>query len=205
MNRSQLRTEKLAERDKQGRAEISRKSRRIHKYLFQLPQLFSAKQILLYLHFRSEVETQQLLEVFIEMGKIVSVPLCHPQKHLFNAVRIQHPKTELAPGFLGILEPVPEISTTGKIDPDLIDLIIIPGSVFDLQGGRLGYGGGYYDRFLERAPGALRVALAFALQLTEKLSLQPHDQRMDFIITEQGIISCVRANLVNTERRIKKI
>lgn len=80
-----------------------------------------------------------------------------------------------------------------ELEPASIDVVIIPGSVFDRQGGRLGYGGGYYDRFLaQAAPQALRVALAYELQLVDAIKLQPHDQLMDWLVTEKTSYHCRR-------------
>ena len=72
-----------------------------------------------------------------------------------------------------------------------VEVIVLPGSVFDEQGGRLGYGGGYYDRFIAlQAPQAKRIGLAFEMQIEKQLPLQPHDQKLHLIITEKRIIDC---------------
>jgi len=96
---------------------------------------------------------------------------------------------DLAPGAYGIPEPVESrVEKTGKPG---IDLVLVPGSVFDRRGGRYGYGGGFYDRFLsQEVPYAPRVALAFSFQVLDNIPLQPHDQLMDYIITEKEIIQC---------------
>ena len=79
------------------------------------------------------------------------------------------------------------------MDPATIDTVLIPGSVFDPSGGRLGYGGGFYDRFLtEAAPRAIRLGVAFELQLVDQVPMEPHDQYMDILVTEQQIYDCRR-------------
>lgn len=99
---------------------------------------------------------------------------------------------DLAPGSYGILEPTE--SKVQEVHPADIDLVLVPGSVFDRRGGRYGYGGGFYDRFLsQEAPGALRIALAFSFQVFDNIFLQSHDQLMDYIVTEREIIRCSRA------------
>jgi len=94
---------------------------------------------------------------------------------------------ELAPGKWGIREPKPEQPLWS--DPAGISLIIVPGLAFDAQFGRLGYGGGFYDRLFasyanDKADKPLLVAAAFDLQLVPELPIEPHDRRMDRILTE---------------------
>ena len=72
-------------------------------------------------------------------------------------------------------------------------MVVVPGSVFDRRCGRYGYGGGYFDRFLSiEAPQALRIGLAFSLQVLPEIPLKTHDQRMDIIVTENEILRCNR-------------
>ena len=76
-----------------------------------------------------------------------------------------------------------------RVNPEHIDLLIVPGVAFDLQGNRLGYGGGYYDRFFERLrPGVPLVALAFELQIVRQVPVEPWDRRMDWLVTEKRVI-----------------
>ncbi len=105
-----------------------------------------------------------------------------------DAIRITDPETDLVPGYCNIPEPGEELCLRQKADPTEIDLILLPGSVFDKRGGRFGYGGGYYDRFVSSAPKASRIGLAFDLQIIEKAPLQSHDEILDIIITETRII-----------------
>ena len=75
-----------------------------------------------------------------------------------------------------------------KIDPSQIDLIIVPGAGFDRLGNRLGLGGGFYDRFLQKTPRALKIALAFQFQIVDKIPVESHDQKIDAIVTSEGVI-----------------
>ena len=86
---------------------------------------------------------------------------------------------------LGVLEPSPEVRIA--MTPESFDLVIIPGVAFDRHGGRLGYGKGYYDRFLEQTC-AFRLAIAFDFQVIEKVPTEKHDVPMNGILTEAGII-----------------
>jgi len=127
------------------------------------------------------------------------------EKRLQNRERVLLPKTlierrelkcylinslnDLRPGAYGIMEP--DEGLCEEIDPSTIDVVMVPGSVFDRKGGRYGYGGGYYDRFLSmKARQALRIALAFSFQVLEDIPLRSHDELMDFIVTEKEVIEC---------------
>ena len=90
------------------------------------------------------------------------------------------------PGHMGIPEPDPARTRRWQGTPELV---IVPGAAFDPSGGRIGYGGGYYDRFLG-ASGATTVALAFQCQLYEALPQDAHDKRVDMIVTEERTIDC---------------
>ena len=86
-----------------------------------------------------------------------------------------------------IREPRNDISR--EVDPQDIDIVIVPGVVFDLHGGRYGYGGGYYDRFLLTVkPGTKKIAIAFDMQVIKKIPFTHSDVRIDSLITESGII-----------------
>jgi 5-formyltetrahydrofolate cyclo-ligase len=74
------------------------------------------------------------------------------------------------------------------VEPSIIEVAVIPGTVFDRNGHRLGYGMGFYDRFLVRAPKAIRIGLAFSGQVVERLPTQAHDIHMDIIVTEEGVM-----------------
>lgn len=92
--------------------------------------------------------------------------------------------SNLKPGPFGLLEPPKE---NPEILPENIELIFVPGLAFDLSKGRIGYGGGFYDRVLPRVPGK-KVGIAFSFQIFDKLPLEKHDCRVDLVITEKSII-----------------
>ncbi len=188
-----LRKTMLARRDELPVAEQVEKSEKILVSLLELPEIQKSSTIFVYVNFRSEVQTLPFLRWCIQQGKRVTVPLTLVRERQLQAIRITDPDKDLGLGYCGIPEPVLDLRRTMEIDPASIDVVVIPGSVFDRRGGRLGYGGGYYDRFLSRdAPGATRIALAYELQLIETVELQPHDQLMDRLITEQNSYSCRR-------------
>jgi len=94
----------------------------------------------------------------------------------------------LSIGAYGILEPAR--SQIVPIEPNTIDLVIIPGIGFDKTGNRMGHGKGYYDRFLPLAKKAIRIGLCFEFQIKDQIPTEPSDQKVDYIITEERIITC---------------
>lgn len=193
MKNNTVRETILARRDCLSSQEQTRKSQKIISLLNEVPEVRQARTLFVYVQFRSEVQTLPFIRKCIQAGKTVTVPVTLVEEKKLPAVRITDPDRELRPGYCGIPEPGPELVQTGEIDPGTIDVVVVPGSVFDRRGGRLGYGGGYYDRFLvDAAPRAVRVALAYELQLVDFLELQPHDQLMDWLITEENRYSWTR-------------
>jgi 5-formyltetrahydrofolate cyclo-ligase len=185
-----MRKQVLAQRDMLGPGERKEKSERIRHRFLDLVNPFDPATFFLFVNFRSEVETLELIGQLLKSGKTVTVPLVSVNEKSMTAVRLIDPDKDLVPGYYGILEPRKDLLKTRTIDHKSIDIVVLPGSVFDERGGRLGYGGGFYDRFIanEVLPSALRIALAFELQVQSEIPQQPHDQPADFIITEQRVI-----------------
>ncbi|MBC7325946.1 MAG: 5-formyltetrahydrofolate cyclo-ligase, partial [Moorella sp. (in: Bacteria)] len=120
-------------------------------------------------------------------GKRVAVPLCIREGRRLIASEVFAFPGDLEPGTWGILEPKKE--NLRPLAPDLIDLVIVPGVAFDRAGNRLGYGAGYYDRFLATLrPGARCIAVGFAEQIVPDVYAEPHDRRVDMIVTDAEII-----------------
>lgn len=190
----EIRRRVLADRDLLDPAERKAKSDEIQKRFLQLTEQHDLRSYFLFVSFRSEVETLGLINQLLGRGKIVTVPLVSVKEKKMTAVRLIDPGEDLVPGYYGILEPSRKIVEERRIDPASIDIVVLPGSVFDENGGRLGYGGGFYDRFLafEIRPSALRVALAFDMQVLVEVPQQPHDMPVDYIITESRIIKAQR-------------
>jgi len=189
-DRTTLRTKILAARDSLSAEERQRKSRAITKRLLTLPKFAAARSVFAYVSFRSEVETLPLIAHCLNRGVNTSVPLTLPAEHRLLAYAITDPTRDLTPGYCSIPEPV---QTLPLVDPASIEVVVMPGSVFDLRGGRLGYGGGFYDRFLQAAaPQALRIGLAYDLQVIEAVPLENHDQPLDYLITETRTIHLER-------------
>jgi 5-formyltetrahydrofolate cyclo-ligase len=195
---TRLRKDILKRRDQQSDQDQRHKSDRIRTTLLGLDELKRCSSIFIYVSFRSEVRTSEIIEYLLAQGKTVSVPLTRVAEKRLEIIRIKDPERDLVPGYCGIPEPKEELAVSGALPAESLDLIILPGSVFDERGGRFGYGGGYYDRLLAQVPEAGRIALAYEMQIVQKLPLQDHDELLDMIVTEKRLIRPLSRPLFNS-------
>ncbi|MBM9613150.1 5-formyltetrahydrofolate cyclo-ligase [Desulfobulbus rhabdoformis] len=194
--RSQIRQTFLKRRDLLSETERRDKSEQILKRFLSLSDILQFQHFFIYCNYKSEVNTQELMQRLLALGKTVAVPLTRPKTATMDAVVLTNPEQELVAGYKGIPEPISSLIPKRIINPVQLEVVLLPGSVFDHQGNRLGYGGGYYDRFLgNKAPQALRVGLAYALQVVAMLPSEPHDIPLDFLITESGVLSWPRPEI----------
>lgn len=190
---SSLRKSLLLARDALPHQDRRAMSCGIAQKLLLLEELINRDTIFIYVDFRSEVETHLLIAELLRRGKRVVVPVTLVKEKRLLPVEIRDLEKDLLPGYCSIPEPREEIRKSQMVAACEIETIIVPGSVFDERGGRLGYGGGYYDRFMaNEAPNARRIGLAFDLQVVDKLSLQAHDQVLDLVVSEKRIIQGIR-------------
>lgn len=146
-----------------------------------------AKTVLLTLAFGSELSTDPLAEATLAAGKRLVLPRVDPTARMLDLFFVEDAGRQVAPSSLGIREPIPELCQPAA--PELVDCVVVPGLAFDRNGGRLGYGGGYFDRLLPRLRAdALRIAVAYSLQVVENVPRAPHDLGVDLILTEAGAI-----------------
>lgn len=159
-----------------------------------------AELLLFYVSYRSEADTLQLIEEALAEGRTIAVPKVVGTEMVFYRIT---EVTQLVEGYKGILEPdverceaVTEVkgtdaaqsqSATGSELPKNT-LLFVPGCAFDEKGGRMGYGGGFYDRFMEKYPDVLRVALAYEEQLVEEVPREAHDKSVNIIATEKRLV-----------------
>ncbi len=167
-------------------------SRTILETLMALPEYSAAKTILWYLDARSEVRTRPQLGAALNGGKRIIVPYCTVDATGANKLGLWHlgGMDELIVGKWKILEPPRERwGEPGKeVEPQDLDLVMVPGVGFSRAGARMGNGQGYYDRLLAQArPDAPLIALAFECQLFPELVVGPHDIDMDKVITERRV------------------
>ncbi|MDK2887822.1 MAG: 5-formyltetrahydrofolate cyclo-ligase [Thermoanaerobacter sp.] len=187
MNKSELRKDVLKARGSLSPEEIAEKSGRILRRVLSLEEFQRARTLMAYVDFRNEVQTGALIMESMARGKRVAVPLTDvASKRLVPSLLLDFPG-DLAPGTWGILEPRPECLR--PLEPEELDLVIVPGVAFDLQGNRLGYGGGFYDRFLPRTrPDTLWLALAFEVQIRPHILTGPYDCPVHILVTEERVV-----------------
>lgn len=182
--RKVLRRKTLKARDSLDEAQRAMKSAVIRETLLQLDEIEQGANVMIYVNFRSEVETMPLFDMLFAKNVRVTVPLTVINPAGLIPYEITDPQKELRAGYCGIAEP--DTNILQPVDPASIDVVLVPGSVFDLHGGRLGYGGGFYDRFLSKdAPQALRVGLAFEMQVVDHMPLEEHDESLHYLVTEK--------------------
>ena len=186
--RGRIRKTIMARRDLLSPADRLAGSEQIAASLLTHPVLLRKKILFIYCHFRSEVQTTQVISHCLKQGKTVCVPVSVPGESDMVAVTINDPVCDLAPGYQGIPEPPPHLVHSRRVEQALIEAAVIPGTVFDRNGHRLGYGKGFYDRFLVRAPQAVRIGLAFSCQMVDHLPALAHDISMDMILTEEEVM-----------------
>lgn len=185
------RSQILSKRDRLSFSTMSYLSKKITNSFRKLEEYKNSRMPLIYVSFRSEVDTHQLIRERLNSGLEVAVPKTDVTNRRLETYLLKDWEKGLRPGAYGILEP--DVKVASLIRPSQIDMVVVPGSVFDRRCGRYGYGGGYFDRFLSiEAPQALRIGLAFSLQVLQEIPLKTHDQRMDIIVTENEILRCNR-------------
>jgi 5-formyltetrahydrofolate cyclo-ligase len=164
-------------------------SDKIAANLWSIPEFDSAETILFFISFRSEVDTLSMISRALEEGRTVCIPCTDMGDKSMVASQIMNMDSDLKMGNYNIPEPREECLR--PVPPEQIDVILMPGVAFDPTGGRLGYGGGYYDRFLEKcSPDCKLIALAYELQIVEHVPCADHDHHIHKIVTEKRIIDC---------------
>ena len=200
MDKDFLRKDVLQKRDALSVYKIEMKSREIFEELITTPEYTEASNILTYASVRSEVKTDEIILDALALGKRVFCPKVTDKNNgIMKFVRIYEPEN-LIPGYFGIREP--EITGDSEIfDPDFYSnetnicqsdgeiagktLIIVPGVAFDKNGNRIGYKGGYYDRFLSKVSYADTVALCYKIQIVDEINSSEYDIPVKSVIHEK--------------------
>lgn len=186
-----VRQEVLERRDALTEQEHRDRSRGVLENLRKLDAFRGPDTILLFASFGTEVDTWPLLEELTESAKSLVLPAVGDQSGVLHLRVVEDLQSDLEDGVWGIREPS---EGCPEVDVGELDFLCIPGVAFDESGGRIGYGGGYYDRLLSQAaqitPQAALVAIAFELQIIPVVPTDPHDRRVPVIVTEERVINC---------------
>lgn len=181
----------LRRRMREARAAIpederARRSSLIEDRLFALPEMAPARTVLIFYSFGTEVGTRAITERARADGKRVLLP--YLDGAVMEAAEVER-DDELVQAWYGAREP----ARRTPVDPAQIDLVVAPGLAFDRAGGRLGYGGGHYDRYLGRVgQEAIRVGIGFAVQVVDAVPRTTADERVHLVVTEDEVIDCRR-------------
>lgn len=200
MDKQDYRKAALARRDAIPEIDRERYSRMIIDKLLESKELNDADSVLVYCSYLSEVDTHTLIERLLYKGKRVYCPkVTDPKNGIMEFYEVRGMK-DLTEGYHGIPEPVTtDRYVTGEAMHDLDSnhadmlhtdtLMILPGVAFDRDCNRIGYRGGFYDRYIPRIPGAYLIALAFEEQISEDIfPMESHDIKPDAIYTQARII-----------------
>jgi 5-formyltetrahydrofolate cyclo-ligase len=163
----------------------------IAEALIASSQWAASEALALFVGVRHEVDTWSLIEAAWSAGKTVYLPLVRSRGIM--SMHVVNSRESLVPGSFGLLEPKPECPE-GLAEFDRSLCVCVPGLAFTRRGERLGQGGGFYDRFLaglvSHAGPRRTLGVAYAWQLLDELPTSDHDQRVESLLTESGIVSC---------------
>lgn len=187
--KKQIRREKLKIRREMNIEEKSNYDKVIKDKFFESSFYKESENIFIYISYDSEINTKDIITRAIKEGKKIYVPRTEFSTKLMNAVRIEN-FDNLVESRYGILEPKKD---EPFIDPNDLDLIVVPGVAFDKNGGRVGYGAGYYDRYFKRINNEnkskiVKLALAYDFQLMDKVPTDEEDVLIDAVMTEKQFI-----------------
>ena len=192
MTRQQMRLEARRARRAISAIRAAEMSVRVAQAVVSLPEFISARRIICYSNLPEEVQTGGLMSAVWDCGKELYLPVVREDGGL-SAVRCL-PSTALEADAMGIMTP-----TEGEtLPPEELDLVIAPGLAFDRLGHRLGFGKGYFDRFLSgcRCP---VVGLAYEVQVFDRVHTGPHDIPVDRLVTEERVYDCAAARAAQGE------
>lgn len=164
--------------------DLATMAERIEARLVEVPEVREARTVLLFSSFGSEVPTAGMAERFIQRGQRVLLPFIEASQMQAAELRPGQPLVATA---FGPQEPAERVA----VDPAEVDVVIAPGLAFDREGRRIGYGGGYYDRFLRRlGPHATRIGIGTHGQVVDEVPHGRRDERLHLIVTDQETIDC---------------
>jgi 5-formyltetrahydrofolate cyclo-ligase len=166
--------------------------------LMRQPEFRRAKTVAIFVGYGGEVDTISLIEAALQLGKRVAAPTTDRERRRLVWREVTDPDAQIDLGPLGLPQPLPACR---EADPTQFELVTVPGLVWDERGRRLTRWSGYFDRFLRLAPRALKVGLAFDLQVVEDLSALTQETVVDVLITDDQVRRFGLAE-IRTERRL---
>ncbi len=187
--KKELRQQMIRQRKSLSPLELKERSREIFQRLQGLEAYKNATKLMTYVPFQEEIHTTLVIEDFLEQNRQVFIPVTRPKEKKIIISELLDLKKDLETGHFGVMEPKPYAFRPKN--PQTLDLVIVPGLAFTKSGYRIGYGGGYYDRFLPTLKqNPVTIALALDFQIVDSLPLNQYDVPVDMIVTEDQVIDC---------------
>lgn len=175
MNKQELRKEIRTKKRAMTQEQIEEKSRELCRLFLESDAYRTAKSVYGYMPYNQEVRTVAMLEQALRDGKRVAIPKCYDKEMRFIWMT---DLSQVEKGYAGIPEPIGD----GPVADDETALVLMPGMAFDPEGHRIGYGGGFYDRFLAEEPNHPTLALCYDFQMLPKLETEEFDIPVDTVI-----------------------
>ena len=175
MDKKELRRSIREQKRAMSEAEIASRSAELGRLFAASEAYRQAKTIYGYLPYNQEVRTVPMLEQALKDGKRVAVPKCYGDEMKFI---FMDDLSRVEKGYANIPEPIAD----GPVADDETALVLMPGLAFDPQGHRIGYGGGFYDKFLAAEPNHPTLALCYEFQMLPELKTEEHDIPVDYVI-----------------------
>ena len=191
--KARLRAEVRTRRNEIPPAERARLSGLVAERLLDVIDRLAPRTVMLFASFGSEIDTRGMIEAVDRAGRRIALPVVAGRDLRAVAFRPGDPVRVARYG-------APEPEAAGELPAEAIDVVVVPGLAFDRQGYRVGYGRGYYDRFLTRTrPDARRIGIAFSAQTVADVPHGPSDRPVDCLITETETVCC------RTERARRRV
>ncbi len=188
--KERLRKEYLSLRNDMSEESVVEKSSIITEKLISSHLYKNARAIMTYIDFRKEVITRDIIKDAFLKGKRVIIPITDKTSKNLILSELKDFDSELCVGTYGVLEPKKDCIR--KVELSVPDIILVPAAVFDERGYRIGYGGGYYDRFLsQEGIGATTIGLAYDFQVVREIPHEAFDVRMDLVIDDKGTLKSI--------------
>ena len=176
-------------RDSMSLDQVLSLSHAVQDSVFACKDFATCMHVMFFLSFGNEVRTDEMITCALKDNKQVYVPRLLKMQKRMEVCRITRMDQEFQIGSYGIREPFRENSTV--VSPAIIDAVIAPGLAFDRSGGRLGFGGGYFDWLFKQLPKkALRFGVAYEFQVVGSIQLDSWDERVQTIFTDNETINC---------------
>lgn len=188
ISKARIRKRMLKQRNEMTKEQVKELSKRITNTVKKIPVYKTSKTVMLYLNFGNEIDSSEIIKDCIDSGKTVVLPFCDPKTMEIIPTRIKDLDLALDTNKMGYSQPRKDM--LDPVDTSEIDLIILPGIAFDRKGFRVGFGAGYYDRFLGNLHFEIpTIGLAYDFQIEDSfIKMESYDIPVDYVMTEDRII-----------------